>query len=176
MAYNSASSFIYSLLSLSRPIILIPHSPLLQTLNIDVKLSYSELFHNISGNKSFSLKNYITEKLIKLCADVINKCTLIIEAASSDVAPIKLILKPLFKYVPSVDTTELKDIATLIDSKLDFAKEFDYTYVVSEDELIENPLESISFLDSNHVFNRFTMCRWDTESEDNKLIVVSKFK
>lgn len=109
-------------------------------------------------------------------SDVINKCTLIIEAASSDVAPIKLILKPLFKYVPSVDTTELKDIVTLIDSKLDFAKEFDYTYVVSQDELIENPLESISFLDSNHVFNRFTMCRWDTEAEDNKLIVVSKIK
>lgn len=46
-------------------------SDTLQTLNIDVKLSYSELFHNISGNKSFSLKNYITEKLIKLLLKIL---------------------------------------------------------------------------------------------------------
>lgn len=46
-------------------------SDTLQTLNIDVKLSYSELFHNISGNKSFLLKNYITEKLIKLLLKIL---------------------------------------------------------------------------------------------------------
>lgn len=113
---------------------------------------------------------------IKNNPDVINKCTLVIESISKDIAPITIKLKPLFKYLPSVDDVELKSIVALIDGKLDFAKEFDYTYVVPEDEVIENPLESITFLDANHVFNKFTMCKWDTESENNKLIIVSKIK
>lgn len=48
----------------------------LQNLNDDTKLDYYELF-NHKGDEQFSLKSYITEKLIKLLEDIENNCNVI---------------------------------------------------------------------------------------------------
>ena len=41
---------------------------------------------------------------------------------------------------------------------------FDYTYVVPEDIKIEDPLTSASFENTNHIYNKFTICQPDVGS------------
>lgn len=61
---------------------------------------------------------------------------------------------------------------------------FDLLYDVPEDVLIENPLLADSFLDSEHVMNPFTICRWFSEVDAenlpltklNKITVTNKIK
>jgi hypothetical protein len=49
---------------------------------------------------------------------------------------------------------------------LDEENLYDYTYVVSDDINIKNPLDANSFLNENHVYNEFTICQIDTENSD----------
>lgn len=49
---------------------------------------------------------------------------------------------------------------------LDRNKMYDYSYVVDKDILIKNPVDSGSFLNSNHIYNKFTICQIDTENSD----------
>ena len=50
---------------------------------------------------------------------------------------------------------------------------FNYTYQVDEDELISNPLDGASFLNPNHVFNKFTICEFDT-SDNTSIYIAGK--
>lgn len=53
---------------------------------------------------------------------------------------------------------------------------FNYTYVIPQDKLITDPLKSTSFLNSLHVYNPYTICQWNHESDKNNLVVVNKVK
>ena len=50
---------------------------------------------------------------------------------------------------------------------------FNYTYQVDEDELIENPLLGASFLNPNHIYNKFTICEFDT-SDNTSVYIAGK--
>ena len=43
---------------------------------------------------------------------------------------------------------------------------YDFSYVVDKDVLIDNPIDSNSFLNSNHIYNKFTICQIDTDNSD----------
>ena len=59
-------------------------------------------------------------------------------------------------------------------NKLDEEKHsFDYTLEIDEDDNIENPLASKSFFKSNHIYNKFTICQFDT-SKNTKIYVTGK--
>ena len=64
------------------------------------------------------------------------------------------------KYTPSDDIN--KNIALI--RMFDKNNIFDYTYTVNPDVLIEDPLEAKQFLNSNHIYNKFTICQLDTSS------------
>lgn len=49
---------------------------------------------------------------------------------------------------------------------LDKDRLYDFSYVVDKDVLIENPLESNSFMNPNHIYNKFTICQMDTQNSD----------
>lgn len=67
--------------------------------------------------------------------------------------------------------------------ELDADRVFNMLYEVPEDLLIENPLQAASFMDSEHVMNKFTICRWISEQdaqvktdEKNKITVTNRIK
>lgn len=64
------------------------------------------------------------------------------------------------KYIPSDDLNKKVALIKLFD-KDDM---YNYTYEVNSDILIENPLEAKQFLNSNHIYNRFTICQMDTST------------
>lgn len=107
---------------------------------------------------------------------LVRDCTLeIISSLQSNVSS-NLTVSTLFKYITNIDSEEVKSITKLIDNVLDTSHKFNYTYIVPDKDKIKNPLDSVEFLDSNHIFNPYTICRWDTESKLNKLVVINKVK
>lgn len=119
----------------------------------------------------------------------IGECTLEVTSTLSGSIPSIITFNKLFKYtVPNLEEVKdgeqdykigdftAQDIAHLIDTELDTQHIFNYTYVVKDEDMVRNPLVASSFLDTNHIFNKFTMCRWDTSSELNKLAIITKIK
>ena len=119
----------------------------------------------------------------------IGTCVLTVTSTLKDTIPSSITFNKLFKYtVPNLEEVKdgeqeykindfsAQDIADLIDTELDTHHIFNYTYVVPDEDMVRNPLVASSFLDTNHIFNKFTMCRWDTSSELNKLAIITKIK
>lgn len=79
-----------------------------------------------------------------------------------------LALTPLTKFEFASDLSEKDsdyynlgdDNETLYDElkKLDYDDEFNYLYEIPGNKLIKNPLKATSFLNTNHVYNQFTIC------------------
>ena len=62
-----------------------------------------------------------------------------------------------------------QDLFNIIVNKielLDKDRLYDFSYVVDKDILIENPLDSESFMNTNHIYNKFTICQMDTQNSD----------
>lgn len=88
----------------------------------------------------------------------------------------KIIFSAPFKYTTDLSPEDF-DMYWKRVGKLDTLKKFNYTYVVDEDSLVADPLDATSFLNTNHVCNKFTICQWDTlSSAKNKFVVVNKVK
>lgn len=67
------------------------------------------------------------------------------------------------KYIPTADLA--KDVALV--RMFDSDDIFDYTYEVSADKLISDPLEAKQFLNPNHIYKKYTICQLDTSSNTN---------
>lgn len=72
-------------------------------------------------------------------------------------------LSPLIKYKKASgfnkDYYNLPDVSLYNKIKeLDYDNEFNYLYEIPETKLIKNPLKATSFLNVNHVYNKFTIC------------------
>lgn len=87
----------------------------------------------------------------------------LVDASSSAVnAPntISLTFKNPYRFEAS---TRLSKILALI-KMFDIGNIFDYTYVGDSNSIINDPLNANSFLDVNHIFNKYTICQLDTDS------------
>ena len=73
---------------------------------------------------------------------------------------ISILFKPPYRWSSDLEATTLNQVVKEV-SELDKNNIFDYTHVVDTDTQIINPLSSSSFLDANHVYNKFTICKWD---------------
>lgn len=121
----------------------------LQNLNDDVKLDYFELFKNVSNDVSFSLKNYITEKLIKLIEDIENNCNMI----QSDNIELNKQIESLQKQVKinSEETKKMRENALQVQSSI-FALKQEYEKSLSSqrseiDELNKRNLNTNKIID-----------------------------
>lgn len=121
----------------------------LQNLNDDVKLDYFELFKNVSNDVSFSLKNYITEKLIKLIEDIENNCNMI----QSDNIELNKQIESLQKQVKinSEETKKMRENALQVQSSI-FALKQEYEKSLSSqrseiDELSKRNLNTNKIID-----------------------------
>ena len=71
-----------------------------------------------------------------------------------------LVLSTLMMYEYNDQIPSSVDNGSLYDKidKLDYDHEFNYLYEIPEKKMIKNPLKAESFLNVNHVYNKFTIC------------------
>lgn len=81
---------------------------------------------------------------------------------------------PLFQYVDTYDTSLVSAVLERI-SELDTGNLFDYTYDVDDTLNIINPLSASSFLNNQHIYNKYTICQLNTTSLKN-IKVINKVK
>jgi len=97
--------------------------------------------------------------------------TLAVENTSNTTISTKIDIYPPFKYSikpflvrktndSGADDIEGESILDVVE-RLDMLN-FDYTYVVNDDILIENPLIASSFFDVDHIYNKFTIAQANT--------------
>lgn len=78
-----------------------------------------------------------------------------------------------YTYPSGMSEKYFHKIYTLI-NQLDSDKHaFDYSLEIDEDDNIENPLAAKSFFKSNHIYNKFTICQFDT-SKNTRIYVTGK--
>ena len=82
-------------------------------------------------------------------------------------------LLPLFSYV---DDITLPSLLAQIKSNYDQESIYNVTYQPSEDELIENPLEPDSFLNTAHPYNKFTLSEFNPQLSLNDIKILNKVK
>jgi len=97
--------------------------------------------------------------------------------------PSYTILDPTKYTKPTLTATDSTPIEFFDDilrrlRKMDINSLFNYTYDVPDSDLIMYPLDSISFLDSNHPLNRFTICQYVINESKTRgdLVVVGRYK
>lgn len=56
----------------------------------------------------------------------------------------------------------------------DYDHEFQYMYEVPEDSCVKNPLDWKSFLDPHHIYNTWTLCKFDTKSDNSSIQISSR--
>lgn len=78
----------------------------------------------------------------------------------------------LYTHTNDIDDEYFERILLLI-PRLDKDNVFNYTYQVDDDELISDPLDAASFLNPNHIFNKFTICQLDT-SDNTSIYIAGK--
>lgn len=78
----------------------------------------------------------------------------------------------LYTHPDSISEEYFERMLTLI-PRFDVDNIFNYTYQVDDDELIENPLEAASFLNTNHIYNKFTICQFDS-SDKTSIYIAGK--
>jgi len=78
----------------------------------------------------------------------------------------------LYTHTDDINDEYFERILLLI-PRLDKDNVFNYTYQVNDDELISNPLDAASFLNPNHIFNKFTICQFDT-SDNTSIYIAGK--
>ncbi|MBO7697150.1 MAG: hypothetical protein J6Y28_04590 [Acholeplasmatales bacterium] len=87
----------------------------------------------------------------------------LVDASSSAVTianNISLTFKNPYRFEAS---TRLSKILALI-KLFDVDNIFDYTYVGDSNSIVRDPLNANSFMDVNHIFNKYTICQLDTDS------------
>lgn len=74
----------------------------------------------------------------------------------------KITIYPLFKYnkLYQQNGCNYDDVLTRMQT-LDTDGLYNYTYEVPEEDLVENPLSAKSFLNENHIYNKFAICQMD---------------
>lgn len=87
---------------------------------------------------------------------------------------ITITLQNPFLYTHTDDINdEYFERMLLLIPRFDRDNVFNYTYQVDEDELISNPLDGASFLNPNHIYNKFTICEFDT-SDNTSIYIAGK--
>lgn len=99
---------------------------------------------------------------------------------TSESEDVSLIVNPLYKYsLSSLEAYESEDSS--FDFETELLKELDmldpsllYNYTYKIANAIDDPLDAATFLQSNHFFNKYTICEWDTNVDNITVHEVSR--
>lgn len=108
-------------------------------------------------------------------------------AAEDEDKKVTLSIQPLYKYnnttLDSIDFADTGDEITTFEQSvvktvfdLDLDKKFDCTYVPEDFIMIKNPLESDSFHNSKHFYNKFTIDMWHQNDDDTSIEVTNNIR
>lgn len=118
----------------------------------DVKLSKNTLYP-INLNINVANHNY------SLIIDLIDNSSSAVTASSN----LSFLFTNPLRYEASNQFNKIIYLIKMFDTQ----NIFNYTFVNSDDLIIRDPLKSDSFLNANHIFNKFTICQLDTSSLSN---------
>lgn len=96
--------------------------------------------------------------------------------------PKSIIINQLYKYhKPEKDDDSDLDISDAdfvkyveLLQNFDYDNEYQYNYQVPEATMIKNPLLPISFTDPHHIYNKFTICKFDTDIRNSTIRISSR--
>ena len=84
--------------------------------------------------------------------------------------PHTYILEDIFKYNPNENLGNGFDEIREKVARLDVDDEYNYTFVPTANDLIENPLSAKSFFNSNHIYNEFIIPQLDFDEAGARFI------
>lgn len=88
----------------------------------------------------------------------------------------ELVFKKVFRFVPSQPIDQWKETVKSVKDLVGTVN-YDPTYIIPSSELITDPLDSKSFFNLNHIFNRCTISQWDlSDNAQNSITVMDKVK
>lgn len=137
-------------------------------LSLDGELLYS-MYDNSKTDFSDSgvhylymkIENEVQHKLIVTISSCPDKCTVSINNCYRYEYPEGMAIEYADKIYNLINTLDSEKHA------------YDYTLEIDEDSNIENPLAAKSFFKSNHIYNGFTICQFDT-SKNSRIYVTGK--
>ena len=96
--------------------------------------------------------------------------TISITLSSSDEASLSIIIYPplLINNNPEDDIDALKS--------LDNQFLFDYSYIIPQDKLIDDPLSAEAFLNENHPYNKYILCKWKYSTTSNDISITDNIR
>ena len=115
---------------------------------------------NIQGSGVFYLQLKINNSLYQ-------KFDFILNGTHSD--PITLQVLNIERYIVYHSSAVEQTVGTKL-ANLDSDRMYDYTYQVDPDVEIENPLDPASFLNPYHPFNKVTICQFDVDNSNFKVL------
>ena len=83
-----------------------------------------------------------------------------------------IIFRPIVKYTKD-SLIEFETLEKMI-REYDYNNLFDYTYIVPAESKISNPLEPKAFLESNHPFNRCTICKALVDPNNDTILLTNR--
>lgn len=146
----------------------------------NLMITYNFIRHDDSLS-SYWLLPVGTVRTIQFDSSEFKAIRIHVQGLPSDNTPILIEvsgLKPVKNYWEDSDmqTNIQNAINSILDRQISSNKEFDYSYEVDADELVENPIDSKSFFDFNHEYNKFTIAQLDTSSLYSGVYVTNKVR
>ena len=131
-------------------------------LSVDKGSTYTSVYPIYGGSGEY--KNSGMYYLLMTIPQSTVQCFLKVTSAGSDASyPISIGKLLKFEKPESMSDGTFEAVLQRV-FYLDTDNKYDYTYEVPDDNLIEDPLSSESFLNKNHIFNKFTICQIDTKN------------
>lgn len=100
-------------------------------------------------------------------AEASKNLTIDIQSQETRTSEIILVITNVFKYKVDETNQDIIDMEAVEDKILKLLTytdhKFDFSYQVSENTKIANPLDANSFFNINHILNQFTICQMDTD-------------
>lgn len=86
-----------------------------------------------------------------------------------------IVINKLYRYVKPENIT-VDNFYNYMDLLMEFDvdNEFQYTYQVPKNILIEDPLDPQSFLNPHHIYNSYTLCKYDTNFKNSTVKISSR--
>lgn len=133
-----------------------------------------ELLKTITDNKSDIKRSKLSYMYLNIESITSNNDVLKITVPERTDTLVLSISNP-FKYTKPEELSDYQftQIKNLI-SKFDIENMFDFTNIVESQDEISNPLDAISFMDKNHIFNSYTICKMDTDTLGSNIKIYGK--
>lgn len=122
---------------------------------------YDSTITKLAGGKLYPLSLVVPNdnQQYSLVIKLVNSSGTAISAPTN----IPITINNPYKYIPSQSLSKILYLINMFDSN----HNFNYIYVAPSGQTVEDPLDSASFLNLNHIYHDYTICQLDTSSLNN---------